>query len=76
LHALITTPDAGLEPAAALKASGISAYHFNGLVDPFALFQNATNETTPSFMLHVDEDPSLNLARLAERSPKRFKQYR
>jgi CelD/BcsL family acetyltransferase involved in cellulose biosynthesis len=76
LHALITTPDAGLEPAAALKAAGISGYRFSGLVDPFALFQNATSGTTPSFVLHVEEDPHAVLARLAERSPKRFKQYR
>jgi CelD/BcsL family acetyltransferase involved in cellulose biosynthesis len=76
LHALITTQDAGLDPAMALKAAGISGYRFNGLVDPFALFQNTTKGTTPSFVLHVEEDPNAVLARLAERSPKRFKQYR
>jgi len=76
LHALITTPDAKLEPVAALKAAGITDYRFDGLVDPFSLFQNDTSGTTPSFVLKVEEEPKAVLARLAERSPSRFKQYR
>ena len=76
LHALITAPDSKLEPAAAMKAAGISDYRFDGLVDPFSLFRNDTSATTPSFVLKVEEDPKAVLARLVERSPGRFKQYR
>lgn len=76
LHALISTPDSKLDPVTALKAAGITDYRFDGLVDPFSLFQNDTSGTTPSFVLKVEEDPKAVLARLAERSPSRFKQYR
>lgn len=76
LHALITTRDARLEPNAALKAAGITDYRFEGLVDPFAVFQHATEGKAQSFVLKVEEDPKQVLARLAARSPARFKQYR
>jgi CelD/BcsL family acetyltransferase involved in cellulose biosynthesis len=66
----------GLSGAQALERAGLGAIRFNGLVDPFGLFDGAAVSLQEAFAIELDGDPDAYLEAVRAASPKKFKNYR
>ncbi|MCC7268253.1 MAG: GNAT family N-acetyltransferase [Caulobacteraceae bacterium] len=75
-HGLVQAPDFRLEGAQALAAAGLSAWRFNGLVDPFGAFAAASGEPRDGYVVRTGGQAEAYLEALRAASPKRFKNYR
>lgn len=75
-HALVRAPDADLPAAKALEDAQLSAWRFNGLIDPFDTFADFTAQSQDAYVIRIDGDAGAYLEALRAASPKRFKNYR
>ncbi|MDP1632734.1 MAG: GNAT family N-acetyltransferase [Caulobacter sp.] len=75
-HALVGTPDAGLDGARALSLAGLSAFRFTGLIDPHGVFAATSAGQAPGFSITLDGAADAYLESLRAASPKRFKNWR
>lgn len=73
-HALISGAQLGMTGAEALAAAGISAWRYNGLLDPHNLFGSTPTRESHSISLQGGADAYLEALRAA--SAKRFKNWR
>lgn len=60
----------------ALTVAGLSAYRFNGLVDPYGSFRSVETQSQDSYLIELDGSAEDYLEALRAASPKRFKNYR
>ncbi len=60
----------------ALTVAGLSAYRFNGLVDPYGSFRAVETQGQDSYLIELDGSAEDYLEALRAASPKRFKNYR
>ena len=60
----------------ALTVAGLSAYRFNGLVDPYGCFRTVQTEEQESYLIELNGSAEDYLEALRAGSPKRFKNYR
>jgi CelD/BcsL family acetyltransferase involved in cellulose biosynthesis len=60
----------------ALTVAGLSAYRFNGLIDPFGSFRTVETQEQESYLIELDGSAEDYLEALRASSPKRFKNYR
>ena len=76
-HALLTAPGEPLDPAGALSAAGLSAYHFKSLIDPYGLFAASVAEQGEGHLIALrDADGDAYWETLRAASAKRFKNMR
>jgi CelD/BcsL family acetyltransferase involved in cellulose biosynthesis len=77
-HALISAPDAPVDGAQALKAAGLSAFRFAGLVDPYGTFASAEGDEHDAYLIALAAGASGDdyWESLRAASPKRFKNMR
>jgi CelD/BcsL family acetyltransferase involved in cellulose biosynthesis len=75
-HALITAPGETLDAEAALRAAGISAFRFSGLLDPHGLFDGATAADVETYRIAFQDSGEAYWETLRALSPKRFKNLR
>jgi CelD/BcsL family acetyltransferase involved in cellulose biosynthesis len=75
-QALIVRRDLAVDGADALTALGLSAFRFNGLVDPFAAFTGAVEAEKPAYVVDLDRPVAAYLEEVRAASPKRFKNFR
>lgn len=76
-HALITAPGAELDWREALAAAKLNAYRFTALMDPYAVFADATVDGEESAYAIAPETPGeAYWEALRAGSPKRFKNIR
>ncbi|MGZ8371077.1 MAG: GNAT family N-acetyltransferase, partial [Caulobacteraceae bacterium] len=73
-HALITPPRSRLNPREALTAAGISAWRFNGLLDPHGLFRTVSTPASQGYVLEIP-DAEAYRADLKAANPTRFKNW-
>ncbi len=74
-QALICRPDSQVDGADALAALGLSAFRFNGLVDPNRAFAGVVTDK-PAWVVELDRPVDDYLEAIRAASPKRFKNYR
>ncbi len=74
-HALISEPASGFDAREALKAAGLAAYAYSGLLDPHGLF-GPPETTSPTHQVVVDRTPDAYLEGRRALSPKHFKNWR
>jgi CelD/BcsL family acetyltransferase involved in cellulose biosynthesis len=74
-HGLVTE---GLEVDGieVLRQAGLSAYRFNGLIDPCGAFPDLTGRRTPSYFIAPEQAGEAYWETLRAASPKRFKNMR
>ena len=60
----------------ALTVAGLSAYRFNGLIDPFGSFRTVETQEQESYLIELDGSAEDYLEALRASSPKRFKNCR
>ncbi|HYD44023.1 MAG TPA: GNAT family N-acetyltransferase [Phenylobacterium sp.] len=75
-HGLVQAAHAGLTAPDALADARISAWRFNGLVDPFDAFAGAGTASREAYVIRLGEGAEAYLETLRAASPKRFKNYR
>ena len=75
-QALIARADTPLDGADALAALDISAFRFNGLVDPHGAFGHMVAGDKPAWVVNLDRPADDYLEAIRAASPKRFKNYR
>lgn len=75
-QALVSKGDIGLSGRDALRLAGLSAFRFNGMVDPHALFGPPSESGTDCYAMRLDGDADAYLEEVRAGSPKRFKNYR
>jgi CelD/BcsL family acetyltransferase involved in cellulose biosynthesis len=75
-QALVSKRDVGLSGRDALRLAGLSAFRFNGMVDPYGLFGAAIDAGTDCYAMQLDGDADAYLEEVRAGSPKRFKNYR
>jgi CelD/BcsL family acetyltransferase involved in cellulose biosynthesis len=77
-HALISAPGARIDGAEALKAAGLSAFRFSGLVDPYGVFGKAEGDEHEAYLIALAEGTTGEdyWEALRGASPKRFKNMR
>jgi CelD/BcsL family acetyltransferase involved in cellulose biosynthesis len=75
-HAVITAPEPGLDGAALLRAAGLNAFKFTGLIDPAHLFTHAATGGGRCHLIELDGAPEDHLEAVRAASPKKFKNYR
>jgi CelD/BcsL family acetyltransferase involved in cellulose biosynthesis len=75
-HALVCAPDAALDGAAALRAAGLAAYRFHGLVDPYGAFPDTGDDSHDAYMIALPGSGEDYWEGLRAASPKRFKNMR
>ena len=75
-HALIASPDAAIEGAEALRAAGIKAWRFAGLLDPHGAFAASQAASKETYLIKLDGPAEAYLEALRAASPKRFKNLR
>lgn len=75
-HGLVRAPDAGLTVVEALETARLSAWRFNGLIDPFDDFAASKAASQDAYEIRIGDDAEGYLEALRAASPKRFKNYR
>lgn len=75
-QALVSAPDAGLDGEDALRAAGLGAFRFTGLIDPFNVFEAAPGEAREAYVIAPEEGGEAYWEVLRAASPKRFKNIR
>ena len=75
-QALVSKQDIGVSGQDALRLAGLSAFRFNGMVDPHGLFGSAVEAGTDCYAIQLDGDAQAYLEDVRAGSPKRFKNYR
>jgi CelD/BcsL family acetyltransferase involved in cellulose biosynthesis len=77
-HALVSAPDARIDGAEALKAAGLSAFKFSGLIDPYGVFAKAEGDEHDAYLIALEEGTTGEdyWEGLRAASPKRFKNMR
>jgi len=75
-QALVSKRDIGLSGRDALRLAGLSAFRFNGMVDPYGLFGAPSESGTDCYAMQLDGDADAYLEEVRAGSPKRFKNYR
>jgi len=74
-HALVSRPDAGLNGADVLRAAGLTAFRYTGLIDPHGVFGQTEMKTAHVIGLaQTDAEAYLEAVRAA--SPKKIKNWR
>lgn len=75
-HALVSAPDAKIDGAEALRAAGLSAFRFGGLVDPYGTFAHGESQPHDTYLIAVSGSGEDYWETLRAASPKRFKNIR
>ncbi|MDB5430807.1 MAG: hypothetical protein JWP35_1923 [Caulobacter sp.] len=75
-QALVTDGFSGVDGAEALTALGLSAFRFNGLIDPHGAFAETVAQDKPAWVVELDRPVDEYLETVRAASPKRFKNYR
>ena len=75
-HGLVRAADFDVTVADALEAARLSAWRFNGLIDPFETFSAVGTSTQDAYVIRIGDDAEAYLEALRAASPKRFKNYR
>jgi CelD/BcsL family acetyltransferase involved in cellulose biosynthesis len=75
-QALVTRRDLGVDGADTLTALGLSAFRFNGLVDPFGAFAGSVEGDKPAYLIDLHGPAQGYLESIRAASPKRFKNFR
>lgn len=75
-QAFVSKRDIAISGRHALQLAGISAFRFNGMVDPHGLFGPSDGEGGDGFAIQLNGDAAAYLEEVRAGSPKRFKNYR
>ena len=75
-HGVVQAADSGLIASQALEDAGLSAWRFNGLVDPFGAFNATKRASQDAYVIRIGDSAEAYLEALRSASPKRFKNYR
>lgn len=73
---LVSKGAIGLTGPQALERAGLGALRFNGLVDPFGLFDGVVSGVQEAYAIELDGDAEAYLEAIRAASPKKFKNYR
>lgn len=73
---LVSKGAIGLTGSQALERAGLGAIRFNGLVDPFGLFDGVVSGVQEAYAIELDGDAEAYLEAIRAASPKKFKNYR
>lgn len=74
-HAIVSRPGATLDAAAVLRAAGISAFRYTGLVDPSGAF-GGEGEARTAHVIALEGPAEAYLEAVRAASPKKIKNYR
>jgi CelD/BcsL family acetyltransferase involved in cellulose biosynthesis len=75
-QALVSGPDSALDGDEALRAAGLAAYRFGGLLDPYGVFAGAAAEDQEAYQIVLSGSGEDYWESLRAASPKRFKNMR
>lgn len=75
-HALVSAAGELSSGAGALRAAGLRAFRFTGLVDPFGLFREGASSAAEGWQIGLEDTGESYLAGLAAGSRNRAKNYR
>ena len=75
-HALVSAPGEPLDGAEVLRAAGLSAFRFTGLIDPFGVFDAGRDSQADGHRIDLGDNPAAYLAGLSAESRNRAKNYR
>jgi CelD/BcsL family acetyltransferase involved in cellulose biosynthesis len=70
---LVSKGAIGLTGSQALERAGLGAIRFNGLVDPFGLFDGVVSGVQEAYAIELDGDAEAYLEAIRAASPKKFK---